>query len=250
MINIFVVFAGTFFILLCLNHTPKDSMQYRLLVIAACLTGLIATAARADDGPCCRAFVPRWYAGISGAVTFVTNGDLNFAISGLGSETVPITYSPGFGVGGEVGYRIYPNIRGELEVIYRQNELDTVDGIKYTPPSGTVSPLRSTALMANLYYDYHNTTSFTPYLGGGAGPIHIKPPYYLAGSSMSAWALGYQFMTGITYEIKTAFNPFEINLGYRYVGGHSPQIALPQIGGTAKYSIKYNNIELGAKMFF
>ena len=72
-----------------------------------------------------------------------------------------------------VGYQ-YSSVRGELEVSYRYNEYK-----KYGHQHEIVSKLvkghvSSIGVLANAYYDFANSTRFTPYVGVGAGFAHLK----------------------------------------------------------------------------
>jgi opacity protein-like surface antigen len=77
-------------------------------------------------------------------------------------------------------------------------------------------------LFANVYYDFHNSSAFTPYIGGGLGMAFIsaKAKGSTAGESESfgskrnsnfAWNIG----AGAAYDIT---DNIALDLGYRFVG--------------------------------
>ena len=91
----------------------------------------------------------------------------------------------GFVGAATVGYRLSDNLRIELEYLYRSHrgetnlfrpaggnaaleskasEWSTID-----PPSESVSDFTAHQFFANAYYDFLNTTSWTPYVGAGVG---------------------------------------------------------------------------------
>lgn len=197
---------------------------------------------------CCRTEgIPKWYAGVSGALTFLSSSDINENLSFGGfnfSDSIPVTYKVGYTVSGEFGYRIYPNIRAEFEASYRRNALDTIGGTRLQgSPVGVIT----NAFMGNLYYDYHNSTHFTPYIGGGTGPVRTE-----SSGAGNSWRLGYEYMAGVTYEIMAGTTPFEISLGYRYFNSKEPKFTIKDSGivYNAKYPIQSDNVELGGKIFF
>ncbi len=77
----------------------------------------------------------------------------------------------GWGFGGGVGYYFTQNFRGDVtverrfETEARGSLLDTASGIAGVRSFG----LESTMVMFNLYYDFDNRSSFTPYIGAGLG---------------------------------------------------------------------------------
>lgn len=130
------------------------------------------------------------------------------------------------------------NARAELEYTYK-------DKAKFTPninkvvieaeddseiidmPSGTpsifINELKSQSLMLNTYYDFKNSSKFTPYISVGAGVTRIKnkqtfnPEFIeeiedtLSDTSNSfTWAAG----IGVAYQVT---KNVALDLGYRYV---------------------------------
>jgi OmpA-OmpF porin, OOP family len=66
-----------------------------------------------------------------------------------------------------LGHHFTNNIRGELELGYRSNAVDTVGSVDADGSAHTWS------LMANALYDFANTSPFTPYIGAGAGVARV-----------------------------------------------------------------------------
>lgn len=109
-----------------------------------------------------------FYLGASGGLNFLSDSEID---TGLG--TVDNEYDGGFVLSGQAGYdsgRIwqYGSLRGELELSYRENEIDqhVLGGNGLPGSTGTAS---TTALMANLFHDFETGTPLTPYVGGGIG---------------------------------------------------------------------------------
>ncbi len=196
---------------------------------------------------------PRWYVGAVGFMVFLKDVDIDKTAS-IPLATPRDTYSSklGFGFGGQVGYRITPEFRGELEVTRRTNDIDKLNGVKPTLSSGTYSSQKSNYYMVNGYYDYTNETSFTPYVGAGVGMRYTRAPVYYPNAStfLKEWTIAYQFMTGISYEVATDFNPIIFNFGYRYVTGQDAETKFKTAPIKATYNNDSHNLELGGKFLF
>lgn len=221
-----------------------------LAVAMVCLS----LPAQAVERACCRP-VPNWYAGISGSVAFLKDVELDETPPQAGTSD-KLSFDTGYNVSAQLGYRVFPNIRVEGEVGYRVNDLAEVDGVAFTPAPNFTSEHKSLALMGNVYYDWHNSSAITPYVGAGAGMVHIVTPitviYIPTGEShrLREWTMAYQFMTGISYAIPDS--PFEVNFGYRYFTGQDGEVSFTTVPGG--YKVKFNNdshnIEVGIRLFF
>lgn len=111
-------------------------------------------------------------------------------------------------------------IRAELEYTYRDNaEIKNLTTPKWT--TKTDLDLKAQNLFLNFYYDFKNTSAFTPYVSAGLGMSHNKLKYterFVTGlvtkandsKNDFAWNVG----LGLNYTIN---NNFDVDLGYRYV---------------------------------
>ncbi len=109
-------------------------------------------------------------------------------------------------------------IRAELELALRGNGENSENG-RYGDTKLTTN---STTLLANFYYDFHNSTAFTPYVGAGIG---LAFNYLGVDVHDSAWNRGYscddrstnfawQVGAGVAY----SFNEnIAVDAGYRYL---------------------------------
>jgi OOP family OmpA-OmpF porin len=217
-------------------------------------------AAVPNEGACCRR-TPHWYAGVSGSLSYLE--DMQFKEDSRPAGFIPLpdlSFKQGFGFGLDVGYRFFPWLRTEGEVFHRTNDLEAIANVPITIASDMHSEQTTLAYMANVYLDYDNNSRWTPYLGAGAGVVHIKNPtkYTITdGSNVETiffkdWANAYQFMTGVSYLLP--FNkatPIQVNFGYRYFMsdyGESTSSVFP--GYTIKFNDKSHNFEVGARMYF
>ncbi len=119
-----------------------------------------------------------------------------------------------------VGYDFYPKfdlpLRAELEYTLRSDFHSEFS-------AGNVSAdykFNAQTLLANVYYDFHNSSAFTPYVGAGLGFGFLKESIDVnigtlgADDSRSATTFAWQLGVGVAY----AFNDnLSADLGYRYI---------------------------------
>lgn len=139
-----------------------------------------------------------------------------------------------------VGYDFWPQqmlpLRAELELALRGNSETTWDGGLMEEVKATWN---STTLFANLYWDFHNNTIVTPYVGGGIGMAFNYAGYDFttrSGDTFSgderstnfAWNLG----LGAAFTIN---DHFSIDAAYRFasLGYNDVSVA----SGGRQYSI-------------
>lgn len=215
-----------------------------------------ATARGKNEQPCCRAGgAPRWYAGLSGFVVFLQDVGIKLESSSFALPSNDDTYTTdfGFGFAAQIGYFVTPDIRAEFELAARFNDLDRLNGQSPQLNQGQYSAHTSLAYMLNGYYDFHNSSNFTPYLGAGAGVAFVKAPvqYDGYGQFLSVYTPAYQFMAGVSYMIDTGgLNPFIVHAGYRYFSGIDPEQDFKNFPITGTYSNDSHNFELGGKILF
>ena len=224
-------------------------MKYGRYILAA-IPALLSLEAAAADRPCCPE-EPGWYAGISGMAVFLNDTDIKNT-TGLFPAHDILDYKTGYGFSGNVGYRILPSVRVELEVTKRQNDVDTFNGVPVVTGTNTFSAQSSIATMANVYYDYHNDSLISPYIGAGIGGVDVKSPLvYFVGPeavTLKGWVLGYQFMAGINYEVPNT--NFELNFGYRYLTTEDLKVKFDTVPGTASVPNTSSNLEMGGRFYF
>lgn len=145
--------------------------------------------------------------------------DRSNSMGGLGLDP----YSQ-FTLGGALaaGYDFWPQqmlpLRVEIEFAMRGNSETEWSGVFGT----SEMTFNSTTLLANVYYDFHNSTAFTPYIGAGLGLafnyLGFDTEYYdgRGGDSMDdrqtnfAWQVG----AGVAYAIN---ENIAVDVAYRYL---------------------------------
>ncbi len=171
-------------------------------IFAAGLTAGLAAAASAQDGA---------YLGIGAGFNIVPQykntddfGSFDFATD------------LGYGVLGTVGYGWGP-IRLEGELGWRDNAVS-----QFISPFGSADlrgHLGVASAMANVYYDIHTGTAFTPYIGGGGGGAWINAVnVHSAATGLTVvdrpqTGFAYQGIAGVSYTVNERLS---VNADYRY----------------------------------
>jgi OOP family OmpA-OmpF porin len=173
----------------------------------------------------------------------------------LGDPLFKAHMDTGFAVNLSAGYAglFIPQFRAEGEIAYRNNHVST---ISISPPGvtlGGTGHIDSLALMVNGYYDWLNSSAFTPYIGAGigAGRVSLNDVGFAGGPTFSGsnWQFAYQGIAGVRY----SFSPtWSVNLDYRYFATLDPKFTV-NVGGTTfsqKTQYATHNIMLGLAYHF
>lgn len=141
-------------------------------------------------------------------------------------------YKNGFNINAAIGYRLFPSIRADIEFLYQGFKRDitgnygwaeydassaiiqnSVSNIQMTPTSSFTNVY---SVMTNGYYDFHNSSQWTPLLGAGFGVAWIQSKsttadgaFTISGSQtptlqnsqdLSGTAFAWQLKAGLTYD--------------------------------------------------
>ena len=153
------------------------------------------------------------------------------------------------------------NLRSEVEVTYRTNDLNgfnlqNLDGDnQFLSGAGT---LESFAVMFNVFWDFVDVPSarFKPYLGGGIGGVSVDTDFQINGIERfddgSDTSLAYQWIGGVNYRATQYSNLF---VEYRYFAADSLHLTttLPAnsiVDGDGELNYRTNNILFGMRMKF
>lgn len=154
-----------------------------------------------------------WYGDVAGSYTALQDSDLfDGRLAGGRGE---LETDGGFGITGALGYAYGNGLRVEVEIGYRQNDLDriSVGGFGTTatgPVNGEISALSG---MANVYYDYPINGGLIPYIGGGIGAASVDIDSTALAADDSETAFAYQFMGGLRYPLNERL---AVRVGYRF----------------------------------
>jgi opacity protein-like surface antigen len=163
-----------------------------------------------------------WYVSVFGGVAF-SAGDPEGNY--FGSTTYSFDTDTGFIVGGAVGSTLWSdNVRGEIEVSYINQDVNDfnneTDDDSYFDDGNVDGDIGQWFLLANLWYDWHTDTGFTPYFGGGIGVGWADPDVEAVGSGGSGtiWdsgTIGFagQLGAGVKWEFT---DTIALDIGYRF----------------------------------
>ncbi len=212
-------------------------MKKIFVITASCLFGLVtASVASAQNG----LYVSGNF-GVSIVNDLTASGN-----DDEGAWSADTSWDTGYAMHVAVGYDFNP-IRTEVEFGYAKNDCDEVDNGE----QATDGDVTATTILVNAYYDFHNSSSFVPYLGAGLG--YAKIGYnnlnaadwdYPFDTDDSVFA--YQFMAGVAYTINSNIS---VDLSYRYVGTSDPSLDDVD-GSTVDFEYNAHVVSLGVKYTF
>jgi opacity protein-like surface antigen len=138
-----------------------------------------------------------------------------------------VDYENGYNMNVGFGYDwdYQDSIRPEIEISYREADLDNVSG-----------EVTNYAAMANFYYDHKNDSKYTPYIGVGAGVAYVDAESTTFNDDDTVFA--YQGMLGASY---AHTDDMDITIGYKYFNNLDADI-----NGVGE-DIESNNVELGVR---
>lgn len=212
--------------------------RFLALGCVACLTATAAPAIAADqDG---------LYARVTAGWSIAQDQDFSTVNGNIDTEL-----DAGYALTAALGHD-YGNLRGEIELSYRENEVDghKLNGTAVSPSGGESSAL---ALMANGYYDFDTQTQITPYVGAGIGFARVDvKDYSAAGNNDVAdgdeTVFAYQVIAGLEYPVSPRTS---LTGEYRYFATTDVDIDT-NLGGARGSDVTFDShsILLGVKHSF
>ena len=159
-----------------------------------------------------------YVSGFAGA-SFVMDTD----VEGVDFDNIPFKdraeFDPSINIGATGGFD-FGYVRLEGEISYKQGDFSRItfqDGTRFSSPDGELGAL---GVMFNTFFDFHNNSPVTPYLGGGIGfaALHMSDTtargVFLYPED-DATAFAYQAGGGLEIAINRQFS---LDVGYRYFG--------------------------------
>ncbi len=217
-------------------------MNVRTLALTVSALALLASPGHAAE-----AMRKGFYVGGATGLTIPMDNEID---SNTGLLSHKLSFDPGWLVDGQVGYAFGNGLRTELEVGYRQADID-----------GTTNPYGNAALgasgdygvlntMVNVYYDMPINWVVTPYVGVGVGYAHIWADGLRTASSSTTTVnaadsdsgeFAYQAIGGVSYDICPRW---QASVDYRYLA------ALDADFGNMRSEYSAHNIMAGLKYYF
>ncbi|MBM9518971.1 porin family protein [Desulforhopalus vacuolatus] len=210
-------------------------MKKNIFMITSCIMMLsISSVAYSAPGP---------YMSVNVGVAILNDSDVTDSTEpGL---TMDMESDSGLALGVAVGYAVAGNMRFEGEFAYQENDLDNVSF--YGIGTDLTGDTASYAFLLNGYYDFKNTSAFTPFISGGVGMVQVEinnmnfPGSDDPDVSDDDTVFAYQFGAGVAYAVNEQIS---IDVKYRYFGTSDPEFETTEV----EYSS--NNIYAGVRIAF
>ncbi len=153
--------------------TPVRAIAYCLCVVG--VSAFVTSVPSSAQGLDRKAF----YVGLHGGINVPRETISEFDSPGLpgGVGTITTEADNGYRVGGAVGYIFNRYLRGEVELSYTRNSLDTLDAVSFAFPAGT-GPLPakgSATTLSGMVNGYASlpVDRLRPYIGAGIGYTRV-----------------------------------------------------------------------------
>ncbi len=189
-----------------------------------------------------------WYLTIAGVDNFLRDQDAT-----IGASAGEADFDNGWGVlvaaGHQMDWGFLQGTRGELELGWRQNDVDsfTTAGVG----SAGSGDINTYSLMANAYYDMVNDSSVTPYLGLGIGGASISANDVAAAGVAGSLddndvVFAYQGIAGVNFALNQNWS---IQTEYRYFATTEADFT-SSTGASADMEYDSHNLVVGLKYSF
>lgn len=138
------------------------------------------------------------------------NPNVVFIVTPPSQQTVDA--GSGYAVGAAIGFRYESGFRTEMEYRYQSSDIDEVKfsgGFDPNPANNPNAPIMPDAsltahlLMSNVVYELHNSTSITPFIGGGVGAAWVTNWTGPGNAIECDLTYAYQGRAGIALELNT-----------------------------------------------
>jgi len=149
---------------------------------------------------------------VSGAIGITNTDDADYTDATSGGD---ISLDNDVNVTFAIGTNITENIRGELELSYRQPDADTLT-INGTGSFTAAGDVETTAVLLNGYYDFMPNETFSPYVSAGLGVAQHDADVSAGGTSLISdddTVFAYQLGAGVNVAVADDISLFG---GYRY----------------------------------
>ena len=167
-------------------------------------------------------------------VTFLNDSNYSEVMSDYGT----IQYEPGFALGIAGGYN-FGMFRVEGEIGYQKADMDTASdcsGSACVWRNISSSDITALSFLINGYFDFVNSSRFTPYISGGIGMANLD--YRIENWSDYDVVFAYQVGVGVAYTIN---DHFLIDLKYRFFATEELETTIETFGSHNVYlGVRYN----------
>jgi opacity protein-like surface antigen len=153
---------------------------------------------------------------VSGNIGFAMASDSDLTDSTVPGVTVNTEFDTGLALGAALGYN-FNRFRVEGEISYQKNDIDKIGspGVILDPTGDAVA----LSFLVNGYYDFINSSAFTPYISAGLGFAQVEfnnldiSGLGFSSSSDKDTVFAYQIGIGVGYAVTEKVT---IDVKYRY----------------------------------
>lgn len=193
-----------------------------------------------------------YYGGLAGGWT--TRNDVDSEPVGGGNIT-KIKHDDGYRLAGSAGYAYGNGVRADIEISYAKYDIDAMahpllNGGADINGKGDVS---SISTLVNAYYDFHNSSDFTPAIGLGIGPVHVSSNdggadnANITNTDDSDWVLGIGATAGVSYALS---DKVDIVGDYKFMWSTKPKLTDDAGTSSEQDGIRSHAIQIGLRYFF
>ena len=208
---------------------------------------------------------------LTGAGSTIPAGTILPTGTAVGWET---QFDTGYAVNAALGRR-FGAIRGEVEVAYQNNGVDTHTGVAAggialagedagvlitgSPNIGVTvgdlvaageGSLETVFVMANAIYDFNSSGRLKPYIGAGVGVGFVDVDYSPSATPIiqdSATQFAFQALAGVSYEVTRST---EVFAGYRYRATSDVEVQADLFAADFEVENRASIIEAGLRFSF
>ncbi|MEM7767085.1 MAG: outer membrane beta-barrel protein [Pseudomonadota bacterium] len=184
-------------------------------------------------------------------------------------------FDGGLALAAEAGLKYANGLRSGIEIAYLQSDVDThvgvtlgggsIDGVDAAALAGSADPLgvtvgelvsdgrgeiSSTAVFANVYYDFNRDGPLSPYLGAGIGFADVDVEYAPSGVGIiddGETAFAYQVKVGASYALTEAIEAYG---EYAYRASEDIEVSNALFPGTLDIENEANVFAVGLRYTF
>lgn len=191
------------------------------------------------------------YVGGNLGMAIPSDADVTESEPGDADFTYNLESDPGLALGAAVGYA-FENIRIEGEIAWQKNDFDKANPWgRELELDGDISSL---AFLLNAYYDFRNSSAFTPFVTAGIGMARIDvddmaaPGFPMPAQSGHDTVFAFQLGFGVSYAVSDRIS---LDVKYRYFKTQDPEFdGDASDPGTTEAEYSSHNIYAGIRVFF
>jgi opacity protein-like surface antigen len=181
---------------------------------------------------------------VSGNFGFAMASDSDLTDSTVPGVTVNTEFDTGLAFAAALGYD-FNRFRAEGEISYQKNDIDKIDSPGVILDA--TGDAKALSFLINGYYNFINSSAFTPYISAGIGFAQVEfnnlniASLGFSGSNDEDTVFAYQIGIGVGYAVTEKVT---IDVKYRYFGTEDSEY------DTTEAEFASNNFLFGVRVYF